>query len=664
MVKEKGEAIYNTASTVAKTLGYDEKTTGISYKSLPSDIKNDLSSDYFVPQEISAITRYKFSLATKLGYSLNSYFNGLTKILGLAVAAIDGTKKAVAEAVIEAVAYEAFDYTGNETGTYSLIIYDTLNLAKDIGFLAIDAANAEIVALKGTDWLLERTMDRINKDMHKAFEDLLSLNPNSTNRLELYAVFIDAKAKDNAPGAKGVRFYYLNEASSRWLKYYDDIIYWVVEFEPDKEMIAKSTETTVKEYETTAAQTEKTQETAKEEITTVETAKEISQGPVTVYINPAGTGDYKTLEEAIDAVSAGSTIFLDSGTYRISDFSITIDKPLEILGTRMDLTEVVIEDYALRLQGSALFNIEDITFKHSDNRLIIEVENAEVHFKNCRFINGDTGLFLKGSAKGFINNCEFLNNDRGISLWDQSEIEVYDSTFNDNDLGIRFNDDSIGTVNNSTFLNNEFHGILVSGNSKPKIEYNVCSDNDSGITYWDNSGGIAYRNELTGNYKGISLSDFAKPDIEENKITNNSTGIDYYGNNGGTAVGNNCSDNSAKGISVHWESNPWLEDNICNNNGGTGIDYAGRSGGTASGNECSYNEDGIEVHDSSNPILKNNICNHNKDTGIIFFNGTSGEATYNECGNNLRGIYIAEDANPYIGSNDCYSNQYEDIYYE
>ena len=56
-----------------------------------------------------------------------------------------------------------------------------------------------------------------------------------------------------------------------------------------------------------------------------------------IFIDASGTGDYKTIEDAVKNASPGSTIIIDAGTYKVSvDFEIT--KSINLIGKGPDKT--------------------------------------------------------------------------------------------------------------------------------------------------------------------------------------------------------------------------------------------------------------------------------------------------------------------------------------
>lgn len=60
----------------------------------------------------------------------------------------------------------------------------------------------------------------------------------------------------------------------------------------------------------------------------------------TFVVAPDGSGDFGSVEEAIQKVQAGASLHLKAGTYRLSR-SLQIDKSLSLIGEGMEVTRLV-----------------------------------------------------------------------------------------------------------------------------------------------------------------------------------------------------------------------------------------------------------------------------------------------------------------------------------
>jgi parallel beta-helix repeat protein len=308
--------------------------------------------------------------------------------------------------------------------------------------------------------------------------------------------------------------------------------------------------------------------------------------PSVIRVEADGSGDYATLEEALDSAPEGLPIALGPGTYELEE-PLDIRRPITLMGAGMDETEIgsEAEDYVVRFSGNGPFVVEDITFRHEGRETadVGVVRGGEVAFTRCRFTGaiydeeedvGGTGLLLDGDTTGVVQDCD--------------------------------------AVENST-------GIFVSGRAEPTLEGNTAIDNEeSGIAYWDNAGGVARGNDCSWNVSGIFVGWAAQPVLEGNTCMDNAYyGILFFGHSSGTARHNECSGNDGYGIALGEQAQPTLEENVCTDNNLVGIYYADEAGGVARWNECSGNLIGIYVEAAADPELIDNDCYDNSEADVV-----------------------------------------------
>lgn len=447
--------------------------------------------------------------------------------------------------------------------------------------------------------------------------------------------------------------------------------------------------------------------------------------PVTVRIAPDGSGDYASLEAAVEAVPPGSTILLDAGTYQLAG-SLEIAKSLNLQGAGMEQTLVTGHQgsQVVLFSGPGSFAVRDIEFRYegTDPARVVTVDDGEIDIARCTFSGGiwsdaekmgGDGLLLRGTTSGSIRGSLFEGNGlSGMELQDQSQPLLEDNVFRDNGKsgliyfghsggtarrnesianglhgievrdqaqptledntcnknvqdGIAYFEQAAGEARQNTCSGNGLYGIGVNEEAQPILEENICQANASvGIRFAGNSGGTARNNDCSGNQlHGLAIRDGAQPLLEGNSCaTNAQDGIAYFGQGGGVARQNRCAENGLHGISVNEEAHPILEDNICENNAEAGIRFADSSGGMARGNSCSGNGlHGFHLGEQANPTLEDNISNDNVEGGFVYFDESSGVARGNACIGNTWGIHVAVTANPELVNNDCRENSEADI---
>jgi pectinesterase len=143
-----------------------------------------------------------------------------------------------------------------------------------------------------------------------------------------------------------------------------------------------------------------------------------------------GSGDFKTVQEAIDAVpdfrKNRTTIFIKEGVYKEKLVLPASKRDVSIIGENVEKTILTYDDYAQKhncfgeevgTTGSSSFFIfgegfiaENITFENAagpvGQAVAVRIEGDKVAFKNCRFIGNQDTLYPHGNnSHQYYKNC-------------------------------------------------------------------------------------------------------------------------------------------------------------------------------------------------------------------------------------------------------------------
>jgi parallel beta-helix repeat protein len=409
-----------------------------------------------------------------------------------------------------------------------------------------------------------------------------------------------------------------------------------------------------------------------------------------IRVAPDGSGDVRTLEEAVQYAAPDAVIRLAAGEHWLGA-PLTLSQAVTLVGEGRDRTRVICEaaEYVLRCAGPGPVVLRDLTVAHTGGQAanVVDVAGGAIECINCRCTGavhdqqlGGSGLCLYGAASGRVYRCEMIANGAvGIAVLDRAQPTLVENTCTGNDhgivvageaqpsleanicrenttCGISYLGTSTGTARQNTCTGND-HGIAVGGEAQPTLQANICRENTTcGISYIGTSTGTARQNTCTGNERGIVVTGAAQPSLEANIcVENRTTGIIYSHAAGGVARQNTCTRNDF-GIGVGGEAQPTLEANICRENTTCGISYIGTSTGTARQNTCTGNERGIGVGGEAQPTLEANICRENTGFGICYAGILGGTARQNTCSGNEHGIGVGVQAQPALEANTCSLN--------
>ncbi len=241
----------------------------------------------------------------------------------------------------------------------------------------------------------------------------------------------------------------------------------------------------------------------------------------THLVNPDGSGDFVTIQDAIDASSADDTILLGDGTFTgVGNRDLEIRRPLVFMSTGGDPALCIIdaegEPLGFMDNDSAVtrpeYRFQGITFHDGLGMTALDTSNGkDLFFSDCRF-DACAGVFnLEDEVPGGVpptfdmENCEVLScaphpDADGGTLIHVAQLWIRESRFEGNGNGVDGGAQLIYASNlkleNSDFLNN-----FIDGSSTPLAESNGIGASNGDLLVVDCS--------FAGNTTGYCVKGFA-----------------------------------------------------------------------------------------------------------------------------------------------------------
>ncbi len=197
----------------------------------------------------------------------------------------------------------------------------------------------------------------------------------------------------------------------------------------------------------------------------------LSAHATTHVVNPDGSGDFPTIQAAIDISAEGDTIKLGDGVFtgpgnRDLSFGIFAGLMCSASGDP-DACFMDLEGHPIGDTGFyQFFDIEGIGFENGSK---LQLEFSGVDFRNCRFENNE----------GVVYNSNYLDSYTYARFYDCDFLECYGDVVNSGGVsleGCRFEGNTgrvvraLGlSINNSVFIGNEHDGSLVANHSYDTI---------------------------------------------------------------------------------------------------------------------------------------------------------------------------------------------------
>jgi nitrous oxidase accessory protein len=290
-----------------------------------------------------------------------------------------------------------------------------------------------------------------------------------------------------------------------------------------------------------------------------------------------GSGNIKTIREAVDIAKDFDTIIINNGIYKETNIRIT--KTLCVIGNGFPVIDGDNKNEEILTVNSNNCEITGIAFKNTGISFMkdiacIRVENCEgIRIKKNIFENSFFVIYLSNSKNCLVDSNFISGNStsesfsgNGIHLWYCKNICVSNNTISGQRDGIylEFTTDS-KIQNNISFGNLRYglHFMFSEGNSYIK---NVFKHNGAGVA-------VMYTKniEMTDNYfennwgansYGLLLKEIDKSRISGNYFSKNTAGIYMEGSNNNVIANNTFTEN---GWAVRILGNCY-EDSLRNNN--------------------------------------------------------------------------------------------------
>ncbi|WP_224999000.1 pectinesterase family protein [Cesiribacter sp. SM1] len=176
---------------------------------------------------------------------------------------------------------------------------------------------------------------------------------------------------------------------------------------------------------TACAQTTKITKPAEASQQATSTAKTPTEPTTRIVVAKDGSGDYKYIQDAIDAVRAFTpvriTIYIRNGTYKekvhipawVTDINLVGESPENTIITYDDHAGRgkmgTFDTYTLRIEGNNI-NVENLTIRNTagpvGQAVALHVEGDRLVFRNCRFLGDQDTIFASGEgARQYYVDC-------------------------------------------------------------------------------------------------------------------------------------------------------------------------------------------------------------------------------------------------------------------
>jgi|GEM_PF-6962794 len=225
----------------------------------------------------------------------------------------------------------------------------------------------------------------------------------------------------------------------------------------------------------------------------------VDPGEVQVYVGGTGPGNYSSIQEALDGVAVGGTIFVYPGEYHEN---LEIRDPVIIQGENSENTILIGGDmeHAIQILGGNV-KIQGLTIQKSGaNKVGILLDSSHNVIMNCSIINHFHGVHAADRDNNILRNCTFIDNSMGLFFDNSDNNSITQCTITYNEEGLYLYENcNNNRITNCTISNNT-QGLFFRDLSNDNIiSQCLITHNRIGVRLWDAKKNLFFLNTFQDN---------------------------------------------------------------------------------------------------------------------------------------------------------------------
>jgi len=245
--------------------------------------------------------------------------------------------------------------------------------------------------------------------------------------------------------------------------------------------------------------------------------------PRTITVALDGSGDFTSIQEAVDSAHKGDTVFLKPGAYP-QDVTIHSKEQVKLVGAGVDQVTLL-----GHLERVGVLHVGKWPYGATD----IEITGMTIHDHGGHAVgifNGKgitlRGLHVKGLLFGqevkdvHIEDCVIGESETTGVQFADSQAVLIGNVIHDNDYGVNILGKSSVRLERNIITRNLYNAVIVGDLASATLVSNTVVKNGSGVTFMGTSLGDASGNILAFNTVGFVISPSSKTTLSFNALFN------------------------------------------------------------------------------------------------------------------------------------------------
>ena len=246
-------------------------------------------------------------------------------------------------------------------------------------------------------------------------------------------------------------------------------------------------------------------------------------GPRTLVVALDGTGDFVSLQEAVDAAKKGDTVFVKAGQYS-QDVTIHSKEKIKFVGAGVDQVTILGRDIvvgALHVgkwpYGATDIEISDMTINDRGGHAVGLFNGRGIILRRIK-INGM--LFSQQVHDVRIEDCVIGGSETTGVQFADSEAILIGNVIHDNDHGVSIAGKSNVRLERNVITQSLFEAVVVSGHAQAVIVSNTLVKNGGGAAFLGQSQSDVSGNVVALNRVGFVIAPSSQTTTSFNAFSN------------------------------------------------------------------------------------------------------------------------------------------------
>ena len=246
-------------------------------------------------------------------------------------------------------------------------------------------------------------------------------------------------------------------------------------------------------------------------------------GPRTIRVALDGSGDFSSLQEAVDSAQKGDTVWIKAGAYA-QDLTIHSKEKITIVGEGVD--KVVLLGHGQMVgvlhvgkwpYGATDIEISGLTINEHGGHALGIFNGQRITLRRLR-VNGM--VFGQQVHDVRIEDCVIGGSETTGVHFSDSQALLIGNLIHDNDYGVNVTGKSSVRLERNIIIRNLFEAVMINDHVQAILTSNTLAKNGTGIALMGSSNGEVSGNIVSLNRVGFLIAPASRPTISYNAVFN------------------------------------------------------------------------------------------------------------------------------------------------